>query len=94
MIKRVSQEKESASGSDGSSSTFSQSGIKTKAQKIKRALRAYHDAKYEASMIRTELDRRLRLAVATLANERAAQSLTSKKTVIMTTPVARPRTEN
>ena len=90
-----SQEKESASDSDGQSTTSSQSRVKTKAQiNYEEALRAYHDAKYEAPRVREELDRRLRLAAAALASERTAQSSSSKKTAIKTTPVARPRAVN
>ena len=90
-----SQEKESSSDSDGQSTTSSQSRSKTKAQiNYEEALRAYHDAKYEAPRVREELDRRLRLAAAALASERTAQSSSSKKTAIKTTPVARPRAVN
>ena len=90
-----SQEKESSSDLDGRSSTSSQSGSKTKAQKnYEKALHAYHDAKCEAPRVHVELDRRLRLAAAALASERVAQSSTSKKNAIKTTPVARPRAEN
>ena len=90
-----SQEKESLSDSDGQSTTSSQSGSKTKAQRnYEEALRAYHDAKYVAPRLREQLDRRLKLAAAALARERTAQSSSSKKTAIKTTPVARPRAEN
>ena len=90
-----SQEKECSSDSDGQSTTSSQSRSKTKAQRdYEKALRAYHDAKYEAPRVREELDRRLRLAAAALASERTAQSSSSKKTAIKTTPVARPRAVN
>ena len=90
-----SQEKESVSDSDGSSSTSAQSESKTKAQRdFEKALRAYHDAKYEALRVREELDRRLGLAAAALASERTAQSSSSKKTAIKTTPMVRPRAEN
>ena len=90
-----SQEKECSSDSDGQSTTSSQSRVKTKAQiNYEEALRAYHDAKYEAPRVREELDRRLRLAAAALASERTAQSSSSKKIAIKTTPVARPRAVN
>ena len=90
-----SQEKESASDSDGQSTTSSQSRAKTKAQRnYEEALRAYHDAKYEAPRVREELDHRLRLAAAALASERAAKSTRKATDVIKTTPVARPRAVN
>ena len=90
-----SQEKESASDSDGQSTTSSQSRAKTKAQRnYEEALRAYHDAKYEAPRVREELDRRLRLAAAALASERAAKSTRKATDVKKTTPVARPRAVN
>ena len=70
-------------------------GQKTKAQRdYEKALRAYHDAKYEAPRVREELDRRLRLAAAALASERAVKSTRKATDVILTKPIARPRAEN
>ena len=90
-----SQEKESSSDSDGQSTTSSQSRSKTKAQRdYEKALRAYHDAKYEAPRVREELDHRLRLTAAALASERTARSTRKATDVIKTTPVPRPRAEN